>query len=339
MLRRIKINSNKKYFISILGLILILVLSVQSVYASEYTIKVGEIEPTDSVMYEAEVIFKDIIELGSKGEIKVEIYPSEQLGNQGEITDSIKVGAVEAGWCWYKSVNSKFSIFQMPFLFASVQQARNFIKDSSLIEKYKEEAKQNGYYVLGFLVEPPRNITNNVRPIEKPDDLKGLLIRVPPMDVMRKSMQYLGASPQSMGLGDLYMALKQGVVDGQENPSLRVFDFKFYEVQKYLSLVKYSLFPGVFCINLDFFESLPYKYQKLVELAGQVLNDYSQEFKVLAVKECESFLREKMIINEITPENHKLFVEKLQPMWQEYVDDGYFSQEDLDQVRAYVEKN
>jgi len=337
MLRRRKYN--KKYFIiSILSLILILGLSVQFVFATEYTIKLAGVQPPDSIIGKAELLFKEIIENISEGNIEVKHFPSSQLGSQSDITDGVKMGAIEMAWCWYETVNKKYSIIQMPFLFESWEQANNFIRTNPLMEKYKEEAKQNGYYVLGVMAETPRNITNNVRPIEKPDDLKGLIIRVPPMDVMQKSMQYLGASPQSMALGDLYMALKQGVIDGQENPLFQIEAFKFHEVQKYLSLVKYSLFPGVLCMNLDFFESLPYEYQKLIEFAGQASTDYYIRLQEIKLQECENFLREHMIVNEITPENHKLFVEKLKPLWHEYIDDGYFSQEDIDQVIEYIEK-
>lgn len=336
MLRRRE--NNKKYFISILGLILMLALSVQSVCAAEYTIKLAGVQPPDSIIGKSELLFKDILENISEGNIEVKTFPSSQLGSQSDITDGVKMGAIEMAWCWYETVNKKYSIIQMPFLFESWEQANNFIKNNPLMEKYKEEAKQNGYYVLGVMAETPRNITNNVRPIEKPDDLKGLILRVPPMDVMQKSMQYLGASPQSMALGDLYMALKQGVIDGQENPLFQIQAFKFYEVQKYLSLVKYSLFPGVLCMNLDFFESLPYEYQKLVEFAAQASTDYFITQQEIALQECENFLREHMIVNEVTPENHTLFVEKLKPLWQEYIDDGYFTQEDIAQVINNKEK-
>jgi tripartite ATP-independent transporter DctP family solute receptor len=326
-------KNNKQYLIiSILSLILIIGIFTQPVFAQEYTIKLAGVQPPDSIIGKSEILFKEIIEHTSDGNISVEHFPSSQLGSQSDITDGVKVGAIEMAWCWYETVNKKYSIIQMPFLFESWEQANDFIRTNPLMDKYKEEAKQNGYYVLGVMAETPRNITNNVRPIEKPDDLKGLILRVPPMDVMQKSMQYLGASPQSMALGDLYMALKQGVIDGQENPLFQIEAFKFYEVQKYLSLVKYSLFPGVLCMNLDFFESLPYEYQKLVEFAAQASTDYFITQQAIKLQEVEDFLRENMIVNEITPENHNLFVEKLKPLWQEYIDDGYFSQEDINQV-------
>jgi len=331
-------ENNKKYFITIIGLILILALLAQSVYAAEYTIKLAGVQPPDSLIGKSELLFKDIVENISEGKIEVKTFPSSQLGSQVDLTDGVKMGAIEMSWCWYESVNKKYSIFPMPFLFESWKQAHNFMKTSPLMEKFKEEAKQNGYYVLATIVETPRNITNNVRPIEKPDDLKGLILRVPPIDVMQKSMQYLGASPQSMALGDLYMALKQGVIDGQENPLFQIEAFKFYEVQKYLSLVKYSLFPGVLSMNLDFYESLPFEYQKLIEFAARASADYFMTQNEIELKRCEDFLREHMVVNEITPENHQLFVEKLKPLWQEYVDDGYFTKEELDQVLDYVEK-
>ena len=331
-----KKKNNKKYFVTILGVIVIIVFSVQFVYASEYTIKIGGVWGPDAILCKGHYLFKDIIERTSEGKIEVEIYPSEQLGSQTEITDSVKMGAIEMAWCDVNKVNNKFTIIGMPFLFESMEKARSAL-NSPVIKKFKEEAEQNGYHVIGMIIQPPRNITNNVRPIEKPDDLKGLLLRVPPRDLYRKSMEYLGASPQSISLGETYMALKTGVVDGQENPSMNIKDVKFYEVQKYLSLVKYTIYPGTYCLNADFYESLPDKYKKLVDSAAQTTVDYIMWYYETELEECEQFLREKMIINEITPENHKLFVEKLKPLWQEYINNGVFSKEELDQILAYSE--
>lgn len=331
-----KSQNIKKYFISILGLIAILIFSVQLVYGAEYTIKFGENWPIESSRGKTALLFKEIVERASEGDIKVEVYPSAQLGTQEELTDAVKMGSVEMAWCYYPPVNEKFIIISMPFLFENWEQAIGFL-NSPFIEKLKEESKENGYYVAAMFCEPPRNITNNVRPIEKPDDLKGLLLRVPPLDILRKSVETLGASPQKISYSDVYMALKTGVVDGQENPLLQIKDSKFYEVQEYLSLVQYTIFPGILCLNLDFYESLPSKYQKLIDYAAQSAADYLIWYIEAELGEYEQFLREKMIVNEITPENHKLFVEKLLPLWQEYINDGYFTQEDINEIKTYLE--
>jgi len=331
-----KSQNIKKYFISILGLIVILIFSVQLGYGQEYTIKFGENWPIESSRGKTALLFKDILERTSEGAIKVEVYPSAQLGTQEELTDAVKMGSVEMAWVYSMTVNNKFVIYSMPFLFEDWEQAMD-TRDSPFSKRLNEECKKDGYYIVATFFDPPRNITNNVRPIEKPDDLKGLLIRVPPLDTLRKSMEALGASPQKISYSDVYMALKTGVVDGQENPNLQIKDSKFYEVQKYLSLVRYCIYPGTLALNLDFYESLPSKYQKLVDLAAHTAVDYFAWYVRTQMGEYEQFLREKMIVNEITPENHKLFAEKLKPLYQEYINDGYFTQKEIDEIKTYLE--
>jgi len=326
---------NKKYFISILALILIFALCSSFVFAAKYTCKYAESWAPETYRVQSAYIFKEIVEQGSQGEIEVKVFPSAQLGTEAEVTDAVKMGSIQVSRLIFERVNKKFMMISMPFLFESWEQSLKII-DSPFIKRLKEEAKQNGFYIAGVNLEPPRHITNNKRPIEKPDDLKGLLLRVPPMDIMRSSMELLGATPQMIPYIDLYMSLKTGVVDGQENPLAQIKDGKFYEVQKYLSLVGYVIFPEILTFNLNWYESLPPEYQELIEYAAQVSCDYCTWSIRRILNQYETFLREKMITNSITPENHAIFVEKLKPLWQKYIDEGYFTQEDTNQVIEYM---
>jgi TRAP-type C4-dicarboxylate transport system substrate-binding protein len=246
------------------------------------------------------------------------------------------MGSVEMAWAYYPQVNNRITVISMPFLFESYEQARSLL-DSPFYERLEKESEENGFHVLAWHLESGRHISNNKRPIEKPDDVKRLLIRVPPIEVIAKSMDALGASIQSISLGDLYMACKTGVVDGLEMNLINFVDQHYEEVQEYLSLVDYFIYPGVLCLNLAFYEALPVKYQKLIDLAAQTAVDYFHWSIDANLVEYEQYLREKMVVNDITTENHELFVEKLKPLWQEFIDQGYFSQEDIDEIQQYLE--
>ena len=106
-----------------------------------------------------------------------------------------------------------------------------------------------------------RQITNNIRPVRTPADMKGLKIRTPPLESIIKAMEALGASAVSIPYGDTYMALKTNVADGQENPLANIGDMKFQEVQKYMTMIDYQFHPEPFDVNLDFFNSLPVDLQ------------------------------------------------------------------------------
>jgi len=121
-------------------------------------------------------------------------------------------------------------------------------------ERIAQTAEANGLKILatgdgGGL----RNITNNVRPITSPDDLKGLKMRTPPITSIIKIMEALGANPVSIPYAETYMALKTGVADGQENPFINIATMKFHEVQKYMTVVNYQFHPETFPVSLTWF--------------------------------------------------------------------------------------
>ncbi|GAI23030.1 unnamed protein product, partial [marine sediment metagenome] len=198
------------------------------------------------------LVFKQLVEKNSDGAIVVEIYPAGQLGTEGEMTESVKLGTLEAtrGGS-FDIVAKELSVYMMPFLFKSPEDfvviARGPIGDEIAEHGLEESVAIVATGDAGGL----RQWTNNVRPITSPEDIKGLKMRTPPIESIIKIMEALGANPVSIPYAELYMALKTGVADGEENPLVNIGDKKFYEVQKYITMSNYQIHPDPFFVNAE----------------------------------------------------------------------------------------
>src|SRR5215831_448273 len=171
---------------------------------------------------------------------KVEIFPNAQLGQDPALAQAVKLGTLEItvnGPVLQQYVPS-FAVMDFPFLFRSLADAHK-AQDGAVGAQIGADCETAGFHFLGWIDIGLRSVTNNRHPIEKAADFKGLKIRVPPGKIFLATFQALGASVQSINFGELYTALQQNVVDGQENPPTTIRVQKYYEVQKYLSLTRH----------------------------------------------------------------------------------------------------
>jgi len=211
--------------------------SSSKVTTKPIVMKIGHSFSEDTARHEALMSFAKNVKEQSNDRIEVEIYPSAQLGTEMQMLESVKMGALEGVQCGpFEDASPKLAVFTMPFLFSSMDEVHKVTRSDFTTELVKC-TEENGIKVLAVGDEGEfRQFTNNVRPITKPADLKGLKMRTPPMDSIIKIMTALGGNPVSIPFSELYMALKTGVADGEENPLTNIESTKLYEVQKYLTL-------------------------------------------------------------------------------------------------------
>jgi len=199
--------------------------------------------------HEASVKFAETLKAKSGGRIEVQVAPSAQLGDDAAMITALRTGALDL------SANSQgamanavpeYAAFGMPFLFANLPQAWKLL-DGPLGKELADRSAEKGMVVLGYWDNGIRHMSNSKKPLLKPEDLKGLKMRTPPDAVTVDIMQALGAEAQQIKFAELYVALQQGVVDGQENPLMNIHASKLYEVQKFISLTghKYEMTPFV----------------------------------------------------------------------------------------------
>ena len=210
--------------------------------------------------------FEKIVEERSNGYYDVQIYPNKQLGDTTTILEGIQTGNIEMGDIESGPTVSFLeteSLWDLPYLFTSYEQAHEVI-DGEVGDKIAEQWKDIGITILGYNDGGFRYFTNSKRPIVEPSDMNGLKIRVMTSAVMVDSINAFGASAVPMAFAEVYSALQQGAIDGQENPYNVIFTQAYYEVQKYLTRSKHFFYLRHYMINSDFFEAQPAEMQELL---------------------------------------------------------------------------
>ena len=233
-------------------------------------------------------------------DVKVEIYPNAQLGQDPALAQAVKLGTLDItvnGPTLQQYVPS-LAVMDMPFLYRTLADAHKW-QDGSVGAKIKADCDNAGFHFLGWIDIGMRSVTDNRRPIETVADFKGLKIRVPPGKIFVNTFQALGASVQSINFGELYTALQQGVVDGQENPPTTIRVQKYYEVQKYLSLTRHIASFAFAVMNKNVFDKQPDNIRQAIDGAGKTATEKGRDFLVKDEDASLDFLRKQgMLVNE-----------------------------------------
>lgn len=317
-----------------------LVLAQGSAKGKQYTLRLGHNLSTESIRHSTSETFKRIVEKETNGGIKVEIYPSAQLGADDEMVEQVKLGTIEAvRSSAIDNVVPEYRIYSMPFIFATTDEALAVIK-SDFGKQLAKKSEKNGIKILATGVGGGmRVITNNVRPIRTPSDMKGLKMRTPAWETTIATMKCLGANVVSIPYNDTYMALKTNVADGEENPWVYIVEPKFYEVQKYASEVNWQFTHECLYVNLAWYKSLPANYQKILEDAATVAFNENDKLYADQYRSCYDICKAHMQI--YTPTNAELqqFKDVVKPVYQSNIDKGLFTWDDVAKVKDIIAKS
>jgi len=312
----------------------------QSSAAAEYAFKYSNTQSDAHPRSKSMVYFKDLVEKKSGGKIKVELFFNGVLGKEAEVLEMVKMGTVQG--CrggLFERANKKFLLYTLPFMFENANQAAA-VMAGTLGKAINKGALENGFYIPATGVAGGmRNLTNSVRPIKTVDDIKGLKMRTPPIDVTIRTFKAIGANPQEVPYTETYMALKTGVVDGQENPFSNIVDMKFYEAQKYLSLANWQVHPDPFYVNPAWYQALPADLKKVFDDAAVETIAYSNKIWLESEMNYFNILKDKLAVNEVSGKDRQGFVEAVKGVWKYYVDEGMFTQADIDTALAEAKKN
>jgi len=238
----------------------------QNGQAEPVTLTFAHAAQTSHPAHLAAMQFARRVEERSNGEIKFEIFPASQLGSENEILGKVRLGAIdmEASSLNYLIKYEKaFAVVVMPYQFDSYEHAHRVL-DGPAMSWLAPLAEKQGFIILSNWEWGFRNLSNNKRAINKPEDVGGLKIRVPPVVQLEDTMLAMGAEVSKIGFKELYMALSQGVVDGQENPLNVIYYNKLYEVQKHLALTRHVYYPLLHVMSLKSWVKLTPAQQKIV---------------------------------------------------------------------------
>lgn len=243
--------------------------------------KFATIQNTESPSGKGAQLFADLVKEKTNGRVILDVYPAGQLGNEKDIVDGLEMGTIQfniAGTAEWAKRDDVVSVFEAPFLFRDRQHLMNFY-DSALGQDLLEDFSEKvGVRSLGFMYYGTRHVTTGKAPVKSPADMKGLKLRCPDNPLYLNTVKAMGANPTPMAFAEVYLALQQGVVDGQENPPATIETMKFYEVQEYLIETGHIVAGLMIWTNEEFFSGLEPDLQEAIKSAAQEACDWTNEY-------------------------------------------------------------
>jgi|SRR5579862_23695 len=224
------------------------------------------------------------------GGVDIQTFPAGQLGSSRDLIEAASGGAiqiVDEGAAQFGQFVPQFSILEAPYLWRDAQHMRRVLSSSLVDDMNAALVAKRSMRVVGSTYYGKRHVTSGTRPIKSADDMKGFKLRIPEVDTFRAMAEAWGARPTPLNIGELYLALSQGAVDGQENPLPTIQSNKFYEVQKHLILTGHVITPRLIVVNEPAWQSLAAADRQVlkaaIESAGQAQDNeiLTQEAKLV----------------------------------------------------------
>ncbi|WP_121610686.1 TRAP transporter substrate-binding protein [Mesobacillus foraminis] len=276
--------------------------------------------------------FKELVEKRSHGAMEVQVYPSEQLGSEAEMIESVTFNDLQmVASSAFSQYDQRISVFELPYLFDSYEEAWSVL-DSEIGQEVAKPFLEDNLRILAYFENGFRHVTSNV-PIQSPKDLNGLKIRTPEFPLSVSTFKALGANPTPMAFGELYMALQQGTVDAQENPVANTYASKFNEVQDYLNMTAHQYMPLPVAISEEFWKTLTSEEQEILEASARE----SAQFHRDLLRENEgSMIRELQESGmQVVEPDKEAFRKKAEGVYEAYK--NRFGEEFVDTVLKAVE--
>jgi tripartite ATP-independent transporter DctP family solute receptor len=261
--------------------------------------------------------FAELVDKNSGGKLKVNVFPGGALGSDQANVSSLQGGTLEMASMnsgIFASLVKEFAVYDFPFLFGNPKEA-DAVVDGPFGQGLHKKLEDKGlvglaYYELGF-----RELTNSKRPINKVDDIAGLKLRVIPNPINVDWVKALGANPTPLPFPELYAALEQGAVDGQENPVATIKGAKLYEVQKYLTLTNHQYNPQSVVVSKKFWDSLtPADHKVLQEAAHESALYERTQSRAMLQSGLEDLRKGGMQVSELPPAEIAKLREKMKPV-------------------------
>jgi len=270
----------------------------------ERTIRWGHLQNKDHPLSAGVNKFAQIVEAKSGGKLKVREFPNSSLGSENQQQTALQGGTQEmmsASTTTLVGIVPEFGVLDFPFLFANEKEA-DALLDGPIGKRLMDRLPQQGLVALAYWENGFRNVTNSKRPINRPEDLAGLKIRVMQNPVYLETFKTVQANPVPMAFGELFTALETRTVDAQENPYSIILANKFNEVQKYLSITRHSYNTFIILISEKFWDRLSPTEQKILQDAALEARTYERELSRASSGKALAELKAKgMEVNELAP--------------------------------------
>lgn len=278
---------------TILASILVAMTMTAQAYASEteFDLRMHHPGPPGHPYFLGAEKFKELVEEKSKGTIIINIFPNNQLASGAKAIQAIQFGTIDVALESNMALSNfvpEVGVLSLPFIFEDRDAAYSVI-DGEIGEELTEAAEVKGLKVLAYWDNGFRNISNSVKPVNSPEDLEGLKIRVPESDVFISTFKALGAIPTPMAFSELFTALQLGTVDGQENPSGHLIEYRLFEVQDHFAVTNHIYTAEPLIISTDLFSDMSENQQSAMLEAAHEAGEYQ---RTLTSERADQYLEE-----------------------------------------------
>jgi len=298
-------------------------------FAADYVLKFSHVVSENTPKGKAAKFFEQRLEELSKGKIDVQVYPSAQLYNDKAVLKALKLNSVQMAcpsFSKFTRIVPQLALFDLPFLFKDTEHLHKVL-DSEVGKALRDKVTAKGFVALNYWDNNFKQLTSSKKALIKPSDAKGQKFRIMSSKVLEAQFKILGANPQVMPFSEVYSALQQGVIDGQENTISNIYTKKFYEVQKYMTISNHGYLGYLVVMSKKFWNSLPKDLQKAVI---QAMNDatekereYAAELNDSQFKKIEEYAKKtgKLKIIKLTPAQREEWKKAVSKIYPEFYDD------------------
>ncbi len=304
----------------------------------DFTMMIGHAQPEGNPRFVSMEKFAADVAEKTNGHVTVEVFGNGQLGTEKEMLEQVVAGTVQGMRGGQFDFSPRLLMFTVPFLTQNRAQVTALLQ-SDLAKKVCAEAEGETGTVIINLCDAGgyRQFSNSKHPITKPEDLQGLKMRTNGMNTIDKTFIALGATTTTIPYSDLYMGLKTGVADGQENPWVNVEGMKFYEVQKYFTEVNYQFHPDPFYVNAAWWNGLPAEYQEIISQCATEMGTYNDQL----IDENQEAAKQVVIdagceVYEPSAEELKAFQDAVQVVYDQCIEEGIMTADELKEMQDIV---
>ncbi len=302
---------------------------VAAVAGSSDKIKFGHVAPPFHGQSKGVDAFAAYVKEKTNGRIDIATFPMGQLGGERSMAEQAQSGTLQLASITTAVLQNfvpEAAILDMPFIFPDRKTAYATLDDPEVQKKIFSYFPKKGFIAIGWTENEFRDFTNNKRPVRKPEDIKGLKVRVMNSPVYLDTFKQLGASPVGIPFPEIYNALQTGVIDAQENPLLTSVLMKFTEVTKNVTITNHCLTECIIVVSPDYWETLSPEDQKIFREAAKVAIDTNrkvnaelhQKLPKSGISIAEYCKKNGVEVIELTPGERQAFQQAMVPVWNKY---------------------
>ncbi len=298
---------------------------VKKVRKVEFTLKFSHVVSDDTPKGKAAKFFKKRLEELSNGRIDVQIYPNSELYKDNVVLNAVKEGSIQMAcpsFSKFRDIVPQLALFDLPFLFRDMNHIHK-VQDSEIGKKLKKMVENQGFTVLDFWDNGFKQMTSSKRALLLPEDAKGQKFRIMNSEVLKAQFKVLEAESEVMPFSKVYKALKNGLIDGQENTISNIYTKNFYKVQKYLTLTNHGYLGYLVVMNKDFYNSLPQELKKAVKQAMSEATEkertYAGDLEIIQLNLIKKSA--EIDIFELSPEQTEKWRNAVKGIYEQFYDD------------------